>query len=65
MRRVPLAGGTLVATLEAPSAELLPSLLAASDVLGTGWFAADAANMKPGETVAVVGDGVADGPCCF
>ena len=55
--RVPLADGTLVATPELPPAELLPSLLAASDVLGTGWFAADAANVKPGGTVAVVGDG--------
>jgi len=35
----------------------VPSLLAASDVLGTGWFAADAARVKPGKTVAVVGDG--------
>ena len=26
-------------------------------MLGTGWFAADAANVKPGATVAVVGDG--------
>jgi threonine dehydrogenase-like Zn-dependent dehydrogenase len=25
--------------------------------MGTGWFAADAANVKPGSTVAVVGDG--------
>src|SRR2546428_10912315 len=25
--------------------------------MGTGWFAADAANVKPGNTVAVVGDG--------
>ena len=32
-------------------------MLAASDVLGTGWFAADAANVKPRATVAVVGDG--------
>jgi threonine dehydrogenase-like Zn-dependent dehydrogenase len=32
-------------------------LLATSDVLGTGWFAADAANVKPGATVVVVGDG--------
>ena len=40
-----------------PSTDLIPSLLAASDVLGTGWFAADAANVKPGATVAVVGDG--------
>jgi threonine dehydrogenase-like Zn-dependent dehydrogenase len=55
--RVPLADGTLVATREAPSADLLPSMLAASDVLGTGWFAAEAANVKPGSTVAVVGDG--------
>jgi len=35
----------------------VPSLLAASDVLGTGWFAADAANVCAGSTVAVVGDG--------
>ena len=41
----------------APSANLVPSLLAVSDVLGTGWFAADAANVKPGATVVVVGDG--------
>jgi threonine dehydrogenase-like Zn-dependent dehydrogenase len=57
MLRVPLADGTLVATREVPSAELIPSMLAASDVLGTGWFAADAANVKPGCTVVVVGDG--------
>jgi threonine dehydrogenase-like Zn-dependent dehydrogenase len=25
--------------------------------MGTGWFASDAANVKPGSTVAVVGDG--------
>jgi threonine dehydrogenase-like Zn-dependent dehydrogenase len=55
--RVPLADGTLVATPEVPSAELIPSLLTLSDVMGTGWFAADAANVKPGKTVAVVGDG--------
>jgi threonine dehydrogenase-like Zn-dependent dehydrogenase len=55
--RVPLADGTLVATPETPPEELVPSLLAASDVLGTGWFAADAANVKKGSTVAVVGDG--------
>ena len=40
-----------------PSTDLIPSLLAVSDVLGTGWFAADAANVKPGATVVVVGDG--------
>ena len=55
--RVPLADGTLVATREMPSADLFPSLLALSDVMGTGWFAADAAGVKPGATVAVVGDG--------
>jgi threonine dehydrogenase-like Zn-dependent dehydrogenase len=55
--RVPLADGTLVATPEVPSDDLVPSLLALSDVMGTGWFAA-AANVQPGKTVAVVGDGV-------
>ena len=55
--RVPLADGTLVATAEIPSDDLLPSLLAVSDVLGTGWYAADAARVQPGATVAVVGDG--------
>jgi threonine dehydrogenase-like Zn-dependent dehydrogenase len=55
--RVPLANGTLVATPSVPSEDLLPSLLTTSDVLGTGWFAADAANVQPGSTVAVVGDG--------
>jgi threonine dehydrogenase-like Zn-dependent dehydrogenase len=55
--RVPLADGTLVPTPGIPSDDHVPSLLATSDVLGTGWFAADAANVKPGATVAVVGDG--------
>jgi len=55
--RVPLADGTLVATPEVPDDSLVPSLLTTSDVLGTGWFAADAANVKPGATVVVVGDG--------
>ncbi|NJP34523.1 zinc-dependent alcohol dehydrogenase family protein [Micromonospora thermarum] len=55
--RVPLADGTLVATPETPSDDLLPDLLAASDVLGTGWFGAVAAQVGPGRTVAVVGDG--------
>jgi threonine dehydrogenase-like Zn-dependent dehydrogenase len=55
--RIPLADGTLVATPEVPSDDLVPSLLAASDVLGTGWFAAVAADVQPGQTVAVVGDG--------
>jgi threonine dehydrogenase-like Zn-dependent dehydrogenase len=55
--RVPLADGTLVATPEIPDADLISSLLAASDVLGTGWFAAVAAEAGPVKTVAVVGDG--------
>src|SRR5690242_21882413 len=55
--RVPLADGTLVAAPDVPSDDLLPSLLAASDVLGTGWFGAAAADVRPGKTVAVVGDG--------
>src|SRR4051794_22399028 len=55
MLRVPLADGTLVPTLGMPSDEIIPSLLAVSDVFGTGWFAADAA--KPGSTAVVVGDG--------
>jgi threonine dehydrogenase-like Zn-dependent dehydrogenase len=57
LARIPLADGTLVATPEVPSADLVPSFLAASDVLGTGWFAAAAAEVGPGKTVAVVGDG--------
>jgi threonine dehydrogenase-like Zn-dependent dehydrogenase len=55
--RVPLADGTLVPTPGVPSDDLVPSLLTTSDVMGTGWFAADAAKVKPGSTVAVVGDG--------
>jgi threonine dehydrogenase-like Zn-dependent dehydrogenase len=55
--RVPLADGTLVATPGRPTPEQERGLLAASDVLGTGWFAAVAADAGPGKTVAVVGDG--------
>jgi threonine dehydrogenase-like Zn-dependent dehydrogenase len=55
--RIPLADGTLVATPDVPSDDLVPGLLAASDVLGTGWFAAVAAEAGPGKAVAVVGDG--------
>jgi threonine dehydrogenase-like Zn-dependent dehydrogenase len=46
-----------VATPDVPAEDLIPSLLAASDVLGTGWFGAVAAEVRPGKTVAVVGDG--------
>jgi threonine dehydrogenase-like Zn-dependent dehydrogenase len=55
--RVPLADGTLVATREMPDGDHLASMLALSDVMGTGWFAAESANVKPGTTVVVVGDG--------
>jgi threonine dehydrogenase-like Zn-dependent dehydrogenase len=55
--RIPLADGTLVATPGMPDDDLVPGLLTASDVLGTGWFAAVAAEAGPGKTVAVVGDG--------
>ena len=55
--RVPLADGTLVPTRDVPDADMIPSMLALSDVMGTGWFAADAAEVKPGATVVVVGDG--------
>jgi threonine dehydrogenase-like Zn-dependent dehydrogenase len=55
--RVPLADGTLVATRDLPPTDMIADLLALSDVTGTGWFAADAANVKPGATVVVVGDG--------
>jgi threonine dehydrogenase-like Zn-dependent dehydrogenase len=57
LARIPLADGTLVATPGMPDPDLIPSLMAASDVLGTGWFAAVAAEAGPGKTVAVVGDG--------
>lgn len=57
LARVPLADGTLVAAAGMPAHDLIPGLLAASDVLGTGWYAADAARVQPGSTVVVVGDG--------
>ena len=57
LARVPLADGTLVATGEIPADDLIPSLLATSDVLGTGWYAADAAGVQEGSTAVVVGDG--------
>ncbi|MFF5313021.1 zinc-dependent alcohol dehydrogenase family protein [Streptomyces massasporeus] len=54
---IPHADGTLVPLPGTPDADLIPDLLAASDVLGTGWFGAVAAQAGPGRTVAVVGDG--------
>jgi threonine dehydrogenase-like Zn-dependent dehydrogenase len=57
--RIPLVDGTLVPVPGDVSEveERLPSLLACSDVMGTGWYAAKAAEVGPGDTVAVVGDG--------
>jgi hypothetical protein len=57
LMRVPLADGTLVPTPDAPADDLIPDFLALSDVLGTGWFGAVAAEAGPGKMVAVVGDG--------
>lgn len=57
LARIPLADGTLVPTANLPSDDLIPSLLATSDVLGTGWYAADAAGVTEGSTAVVVGDG--------
>jgi threonine dehydrogenase-like Zn-dependent dehydrogenase len=56
--RVPLAGSTLVTVPgSGHSDETLKSLLALSDVMATGHHAAVSAGVKPGDTVAVVGDG--------
>ena len=55
--RVPQADGTLVVLPVRPDDTLMPSLLALSDVMGTGHHAAVAAKVGPGRTVAVVGDG--------
>jgi threonine dehydrogenase-like Zn-dependent dehydrogenase len=55
--RIPNADGTLLATPGRPDADLIPSLLALSDVLATGWHAAVSAGVEPGSSVVVVGDG--------
>ncbi|WKD59866.1 zinc-binding dehydrogenase [Corynebacterium caspium] len=55
--RIPLASGTLVPVPGTPTPAQERSLLAASDVLGTGWFAAECAHAGPGKTTVVVGDG--------
>jgi threonine dehydrogenase-like Zn-dependent dehydrogenase len=55
--RIPQADGTLLATPEQPPDDLIPSLLALSDVMATGWFAAVSAGVEPGMTAVVVGDG--------
>jgi threonine dehydrogenase-like Zn-dependent dehydrogenase len=55
--RVPQAEGTLVVLPVGADDELMPSLLTLADVMGTGHHAALTANVGPGKTVAVVGDG--------
>jgi threonine dehydrogenase-like Zn-dependent dehydrogenase len=55
--RVPQADGTLVALPARVDDALLPSLLALSDVMGTGHHAAVTARVGRGTSAAVVGDG--------
>ncbi|WP_224273697.1 zinc-dependent alcohol dehydrogenase family protein [Nocardioides lacusdianchii] len=55
--RVTQADGSLVATDGMPHEKLIPSLLALTDVMATGWHAAVAAGVRPGGTAVVVGDG--------
>jgi threonine dehydrogenase-like Zn-dependent dehydrogenase len=55
--RVPQADGTLVVLPVGADDALMPSLLALTDVMGTGHHAAVTAKVGPGKTVAVVGDG--------
>jgi hypothetical protein len=55
--RVPFADGTLFALGVGEDDALMPSLLTLSDVMGTGHHAAVVAGVKPGDSVAVVGDG--------
>ncbi|MEA2321933.1 MAG: hypothetical protein QOD81_1783, partial [Solirubrobacteraceae bacterium] len=55
--RIPFADGTLYPLPVGEDDALMPSLLTLSDVMGTGHHAAVCARVKPGDTVAVVGDG--------
>ena len=55
--RVPQADGTLVVLPVDKDDALMPSLLTLTDVMGTGHHAALAAEVGPGKSVAVVGDG--------
>src|ERR671939_737135 len=55
--RVPFADGTLFALPVGEDDALMASLLTLSDVMGTGHHAAVVAGVKPGDSVAVVGDG--------
>ena len=55
--RIPLADGTLYPVPVGEDDALMPSLLTLSDVMGTGHHAAFVAQVGPGKSVAVVGDG--------
>ena len=55
--RVPQADGTLVVADVAETDPRIPSLLALSDVMGTGHHAAVSAGAGPGSTIVVIGDG--------
>ncbi|MFD7447183.1 alcohol dehydrogenase catalytic domain-containing protein [Streptomyces sp. NPDC059909] len=55
--RVPHADGTLITLPVAADSQLLPSLLALSDVMTTGHHGAVTAGVSRGDTVLVVGDG--------
>jgi threonine dehydrogenase-like Zn-dependent dehydrogenase len=55
--RVPQADGTLMVLPVDKDDALMPSLLTLSDVMATGHHAALAAEVGPGKTAAVVGDG--------
>ena len=58
--RVPEADGTVVKVPGSPedySDEQLASLLTISDVMSTGYHAAVSAEVKPGDTAVVMGDG--------
>lgn len=55
--RVDQAEGSLVKTDGIPDTAMIPSLLALTDVMATGWHAAVSAGVKPGSTAVVVGDG--------
>jgi threonine dehydrogenase-like Zn-dependent dehydrogenase len=55
--RIPFADGTLYKLSVAEDDALMPSLVTLADVLGTGHHAAVVAGVKPGDSVAVVGDG--------
>jgi threonine dehydrogenase-like Zn-dependent dehydrogenase len=55
--RIPMADGTLYPIDVGEDDALMPALLTLSDVMGTGHHAAVIARVRPGGTVAVVGDG--------